>query len=381
MIPSNDDNATKSNSSNDDMAEGAGRRLPATRWILGALISVGLVWIISYFFVDTLNLRAAWEPAIHRWTYAAGTIHRHRSEGWGTSHIGKYDINGIPDITSLRVPVVVIWGDSHVEAWQVDDSAKAAQALTALFDAREEAIVGVGIGRSGESVADYYFKIPQYEEICPKIAVHFVLLTDFDDVMPDHQKAFHAVFESRPTLRLVDDSSRPHFMRAVGILRACNMDFAWYLLTSLKDVKLRFALGPNRVSETNVVSDKGCEPKAAWSFLLSRIRKQTTAPIVFVYCPHIPVIRDGTVIYDDPDATLVRLFEQECLRNGVGFLDMTDRFRKYYRKTGRFPRGFANSRPSEGHFNEAGQYLIAEAIFAFVSERKLEPSRYVLHTN
>ena len=67
--------------------------------------------------------------------------------------------------------------------------------------------------------------------------------------------------------------------------------------------------------------------------------------------------------FKDHNADIVSAFARECRRNGIGFIDMTQDFCNYYRETGNFPRGFHNSRPSEGHFKLAGHRLIAKAIY------------------
>jgi hypothetical protein len=103
-------------------------------------------------------------------------------------------------------------------------------------------------------------------------------------------------------------------------------------------------------------------PEQAFSFFLDALRRQTTKPIFLVYCPDIPDIKNGDVCFEDRNVDIVTMLARECRHNKIGFINMTQDFTKYYRETGSFPRGFPNSRPSQGHFNDGGHRLIALAI-------------------
>ena len=40
-----------------------------------------------------------------------------------------------------------------------------------------------GIGMSGDSVGDYYFEIPKYENIAKPILTHLILITSIEDIL------------------------------------------------------------------------------------------------------------------------------------------------------------------------------------------------------
>lgn len=59
---------------------------------------------------------------------------------------------------------------------------------------------------------------------------------------------------------------------------------------------------------------------------------------------------------------IARSFQAACARQGIKFIDMREDFILFYQATGRFPRGFPNTRPSRGHFNAEGIGLVADAV-------------------
>ncbi len=79
-------------------------------------------------FGNTVNT-FTYSPDAGTWVRPAGSIHRHRSEGWATSRFGQLDVIGVDDISKNTLPAVAIWGDSHVEAFNVDQSNRMQQVL------------------------------------------------------------------------------------------------------------------------------------------------------------------------------------------------------------------------------------------------------------
>lgn len=324
-----------------------------------------IIWGISFLFGDTLVLYT-WSSDIGRTIRQPESVHRERSEGWGTSRFGQLDVIGVDDVSKTKIPAIAIWGDSHVEAFQVEQRERMQEVLIDMW--RTDGMKGLtafGIGDSGESVSDYYFKIPRYEKSCPTIIAHFIVFSELSDILPDQSAVVErSAFQSKPEYRIIERSRKTEHQRIKAVLRQCGLDFVWLPTRSImKDTKLRFSLGPRKpgLRSTEVIHEPN--PEKAFSFLLHALRNQTTKPIIFVYCPGQPSIEGGALNFKDSNADIVSVFALECRSNGIGFIDMTQDFGNYYRETGTFPRGFPNSRPSQGHFNGAGHRLIAKAIY------------------
>ena len=100
------------------------------------------------------------------------------------------------------------------------------------------------------------------------------------------------------------------------------------------------------------------------------MREQTSIPIVFVYCPAIPIIQDGKISIKDNDASKIKLFTNIANSYYISVLNTTDAFISFHKRTGLFPRGFSNSKPSKGHFNENGHEIISELITSYIISGK-----------
>ena len=332
-------------------------------WILGVLLAFLIIWSISFLFVNTLAIYI-WSPDVGRMIRQPGSVYKERSEGWGTSHFGQLDVVGVDDISKNEMPTVAIWGNSYVEACQVEQWERMQEVLNGMWRADGiKSLTAFGVGDSGESVSDYYFKIPRYEKTCPTIIAHFIVLAGMQEILPD-QSFERSVFQSKPAYRIIEHNRELEYQRIKTILGKYRLDFLWLPTRAfIKDTKLRFSLGSHKsgLQSTKVAHEP--EPEKAFAFFLNALRHETTKPIIFIYCPSVPTIGDGKVDFKDHDADIVYLFAAECRNNGIGFIDMTQDFCNYYRQTGAFPRGFANSRPSEGHFNANGHRLVAKAIY------------------
>ena len=92
------------------------------------------------------------------------------------------------------------------------------------------------------------------------------------------------------------------------------------------------------------------------------MRAVTDVPITFVYCPPVPLLRNGRAGLDDPESALTQVFAELCAGAGIGFVDMTPVFARLYEKETALARGFSNSVPGRGHLNRTGHRLVAEAI-------------------
>ena len=91
---------------------------------------------------------------------------------------------------------------------------------------------------------------------------------------------------------------------------------------------------------------------------------------VFVYAPKTPFIDNGQVNFDDPAKSMADAFKKACNDAGVAFIDLTRDFEEFYRKTGKFSRGFNNGFISRGHWNAHGHRLVAKAIVKYLLEPK-----------
>ena len=344
------------------------------RCISGFLFSILFIWLISYCFLDTIPTYE-FDPQLDRYINTPGSIHRHRSEGWAITKIGKYGIMGISDITKVNNPKVAFWGDSYVEGFNIDDDKKMEHIFTNLCRSNDNMkdIVGFGIGNSYDNIANYYFGIPKYEKIIPGIIAHYLIITNIKDILPDLGER-RSVFTSKPVYQFINIDWKPPGLAIRNILRKYELSFLWDILKAMKGINLRFIPGPLSSSDlTGEESPEIDEPSSLWSFVTEKISDQTNLPITIVYCPMVPKIENGATIYAEKDkyASMWRAFAEQCKKNNIDVIDMSNIFIEYYRNTGHLPRGFPNSFPGEGHMNADGHRLVAETIFNYMRNMRL----------
>lgn len=344
------------------------------RWFAGILLSFIFAWVVAYYFGNTI-LPYEWDPTLQKHVIKYGTVRRLRTEGHGTSRIGKFNIHGIPDISTLEdKKKVAFWGDSFVEAWQVNDQEKMAQVFTKRCALRgEDSLIGFGVGRSGASIADYYFDIPRYEDAIKGIIAHCIIFSQSGDILPDQATSLFSTFVSSPEFRLIEKKPPiPGNPNLVARLSRYHLDFLAKAIVSLREqfplsfFPVRHSLGTGEHARANLQEKEPQQVEKAYSFLIKKFQQQTNIPIFFVYLPRVPRIENGRVVLSNPDKEVKESFSRVCKKYHVGFVDMSDTFIKFYQDTGRFPRGFSNSRPSLGHLNRYGHALVAEKVCQYI---------------
>lgn len=337
----------------------------AATWAGGFVVATLLVWPVTGMLLDS-ECKLAYDAAVGDYVFAAGQQYRQRSEGWASTHIGKHGVLGTDDISAVREPIVAFWGDSYVEALQVDDEQK----MTAQFTRLWRAAGGpprraADIGFSGRGAADYWHFMPVYERIAPAIACHVIVLGQLSDILPDVGEGRSATFVSRPAPAIKPIAHAPRKQEIKGLLDEMNLQLAWRLGNDLANCRLRLAMGEVAAGSPPAQA-ANAEPDAAtlaaWSWLLDAFRSRTRLPVLFVYVPTVPCLQDGRVCSVDPQARLLGRFGELCRARGLGFIDMGDDFRRFHAQTGRLPRGFDNTVPGQGHLNADGHRLVAEAV-------------------
>lgn len=348
------------------------------RFAINSIFAIIIIWIIGYLFCDS-PIVYRYDKLLQKYIQTPGTVHTHKSEGFGTTYKGKHGINGVVDITSDSRSKIIIWGDSYVEAHQVDDRVKVPQLLTEFLAEKRlgSDFISFGVGMSGDSVADYYFDIPKYEKLILYPEAHYLLITSLEDIIADvASDNKRGVFASNP-YRLYYDSWQPLNQGIKKKLYDLKIYFVWEpvkrILASIRDFKIVAPDSSKKDAEDNyrdALTEK--ELRKSWSFLLSELRKVTENDVTIVYCPAVPYIEANEIHFQDRDSKIIALFKELALHHNIQFLNCTPKLNEFYRHSGKFPRGFVNSKPGVGHLNEAGHTIVARLILEdFLQKRRL----------
>ena len=345
-----------------------GRQRRLVSWIAGLVVVSALVWVVFPYFETSICVVDP-DPVLGINLPQPGQSLNWRREGWGTTHWGRHGVaGGVPDVTRLEGGKVLLWGDSMVEAAQVDDERKTAQQITRIWrDRHGPGLTGVSVGRNGRSAADYHLLLPRYEEIIEGIAVHFVIAPALSDFSPDGE-----LFVARPAFRFTGMHQENLTSPGIRLAARWRLNFLVRRYFEVKETltsgRLRFGLGRVEVSrpDPKPAAKDEAPPLAAWSFALKALKDRAARPLVIVYAPRLPTLLAGQVISGQEKSPLVDLFAAQCRQAGLGFLDLESVFVRSFEETGLFPCGFNNGRPGAGHFNAHGQRLIAEAICDYI---------------
>jgi hypothetical protein len=325
-----------------------------------------LHWLLGMAFKNSLVLHR-YDPVLQKSVMLPGSTHQHTSEGIAVTTSYAHSIVGYEHIDA-NASCIAIFGDSYVESFQVSDSFKMGDIVTQECAERyHNGIIGLNIGASGRSIADYYHDIPKYEQLYHVMYI-VILLGSMDDVLPDSAASQYDRFVSEPDFSFVKSDRAPRFETFKNTLAAFRLDFLWGILRDgLMQRRWDFPfLYQSKAASQTPPPATGLRDTAfytrAWDYLLTHLKRQTSKPILFVYCPTIPSISGNAVSYKDPDQSLASAFAAACREHGLTFLNLGDAFIASYVRSGTLPRGFSNSRPGFGHLNESGHRIAAEAI-------------------
>jgi hypothetical protein len=370
------------------------------KWLAGGFLSIGVIWMVTAVFSDSVPLEE-WSGALGRNTLAPGTTYQERREGWATNHIGEHGLIASRPEDLAATEKIVIWGDSFVEAFHVEDSAKMHRRLTDLLR-KEPGGKGaaLAVGERFCSIADYRFRIPDYEAVLKDVKLHVIHLYSLEDTFPDQYPGGRiSLFLTEPNLhfekydnefREIEAPVSPG--RARVLIHQYHLQFFSRLRTSLTNIArldgLRFAPGTAQKSTADPAAHRAWNrfldpawgsaepPLEAWRFLLRELDSTTEAPILFVYAPPTPALLSGDLILENPEKNLANHFSSLCKEQGIGFVSLEEPFLRFLEANGRFAKGFHNSRPWEGHYNADGHRLVAEAINSWIQE-----NRHVVYPN
>ena len=339
----------------------------AASWAGALLISLAAANLASYLFADSTEA-FVWSPVLEHSFRQPGSVHRHRSEGWADTRIGRFGVNGIADITALSGPKILFWGDSHVEGFPLADDEKLAQQFNRLPGS--EAVTAIGVGFSGTTIATAYHLLPAFERLAAPVRAHFVVITRPDYILPDEGAREPYVLRPGPPPRL--EARRvaapdPRRQALIDWSARAGLPLFYRLYRQARGLDLRFRPGTATAGAEPAEERNPEAIDAAWSLLLTRLAERTSLPIVFVYCPRIPYLSSGRTVYEDPHRLLIGRFAERCREHRIPFIHLGDEFSRLHRTTGRFPRGFVNNNPYRGHLNRHGTRLVAERVAAFLA--------------
>jgi len=298
-------------------------------------------------------------------TLREGDLIRWRSEGWADTRIGPHGLPGwaANDATTR----VILWGDSQVEGFCVNDREKlAAQCIQVANQKYQAAIDCLPMGRSGSDATDWSRIMERADELWDP-AYHVWVVTELSDLIAitstDQGKPMTGSWaaESPAVICL---AKKVHADAAFQAARKFLFDSTTGGLRSL-----RWAVGPV-VKPTEVTNE--ADPEFINALLqktrdrITLINKRFDRRLLLVYAPAVPRVR-GELVLGHPDDEAWNAFVAMA-SDEIHIIDLRESFRELWSESGKFARGFHNGSASDGHLNRFGNYLVANAIVDWMSE-------------
>ncbi len=337
-------------------------------WAGGFVFSFLFIWAVSSIFVNSVA-PVEYDSRLDKYVYREGAVTQWRSEGWADTGYGTHGLTllGTEALMSSG-PKVVLWGNSQVEALQVEDRNRTINLFSKM--AKGE-VKGIAVARGGNNCADVYFDIARYEGLIDEAVAHVVLLNNVKFLMPDRDFEGHSRFTYTP-LSFVEEkvSVSPRAMKFWPVINKYKLDFLYHdIYSKLKGYSLfqkKINYEP-KSDLTNKRADKDYE--AIFGFVLRSMMSVAGGKLVFAYAPNLPYVRDGRVLADDPDSELIMKFREKCTEFGVGFVDARSWLEEVYSQQGVLPHGFFNSEQGDGHLNKYGHEAVAKALHDYFKGR------------
>lgn len=357
-------------------------RTPIAKCLIAFGFSTIAIWFVGTIFLTSPTIYC-YSKDLDLPVVKPGCVKQSCLEGRSLTRYGRYGlVENDANKIDIDLPIVVFWGDSYVEATQVDYGYR----MQAVLSDSNERITSIGIGMPGRSIADYYFMIPRYERIIRNVGCHIIFLGNIGDVVPNDPSAWFSQFEyhsqKNDEIRLVEgfDSNRLKSSWIDELSYRTRIYFLRSIVRRCKNIEISMFKKAATVSKGNGDSrhdvSQGKRYYEAWRQLLLKYKTVTTKPIIFVYAPSLPSIVSNRICYEDESEKLVAAFAASCEKEGFHLINMKEVFIDNYLNTGQFPRGFSNARPSIGHLNPVGHKLVAGAVNDYLQEH---PG--VIHTN
>lgn len=191
------------------------------RWTLGFCLATGLIWASTWYFLDSIQPHVL-HPDLGRYVAPPGSTYRFRSEGWAETNYGEYGVAAVADLTTEPGFKVALWGDSFVAGPHVADHDKMAQQVTSQWlEKFESRLLGIGIGRSDRTVADYYYLLPRYEARTAFLC-HVVVMGSLRDICPDE-----VWFLTKPIPAFRDRFRQQPLPALRALLTTHRLEFIW----------------------------------------------------------------------------------------------------------------------------------------------------------
>jgi len=296
---------------------------------------------------------------------SAGTYKQQRQENWVNNTFGELgmEVHELSRLHSAK-PKCVIYGDSYMEAAMIPGGKR----VQDLFQCNDLDMVSMGY--SSISAPEYCFLLKRVPAVIGNVRYNVVFVGDVYDFVGMSPELCDGNFvgslpqKSSSGSDKVSSEYRLFSLRAVmRRWRLCKFD--WF---GNHWIGKEVAAKAEAKTDVNLICRKLKEAVQSRAEQSRAEQSRAEVSLLIAYAPTVPRIYNNQVRFDAEAGNFGRELAAACKSNGIAFLDLGEAFCDYYRRSGRFPRGFFNTPPGEGHLNEAGHAIAAQMLSAYFRE-------------
>ncbi|MFZ5805751.1 MAG: SGNH/GDSL hydrolase family protein [Verrucomicrobiota bacterium] len=325
-------------------------------------------------------------------------------EGYGRYRHDELGFNNDEGIAqSTNTPRILVLGDSFTKAEQISRENNFCSRLQQQLSKAEQKINVINLGMSGNAIAEYIHYAPVYlKKFNPQYVIIQFTIEDFTNDATDSSKNIHMQIQNSQFQVVKSSPSRLKNWK--------NQLIAFSPLTTYFYLKFPREIWSNEGSWlhrfVSLSCGRGCanltpslsksvlsyRAKDNISFLspeknvalikweLQQLKNLYGEKLILLHTPRMPQIENHQIVLTEENPLIDEL-KKLCTELQIPVADPSSQFIELYQTQHKFPRGFNNSRPGSGHFNESGHQILANVLFEYLNQIKPQTPNPKSQTN
>lgn len=324
--------------------------LKAIKWFgkawVAAIVSMVILSIFTTIYSNS-GVHITNETGATDYKWESRQFKATMNEGFAWMRMNSDGFNNMSNIVDVGNVDILLMGSSHMEAVNVPKNRNVGALLNENLDC-----VTYNIGISGHTIYQCVNNLDKAVE-CYKPSKYVIIETDRVDLEPE--KMSEVLEGDLPFISSHDYGIVYKIQKYIPCILPLYREFSNWM--AMKE--------SNITSKSSQQKDSDGYEELLSSFIDRMVSSAEGREVIIVYHPETKIGENG-LIKDDESA--VTLFEDECNKHGVRFIDMYDAFNRDYLENKRLPYGFINTAVGEGHLNVLGHNLIAEQLGNVIRE-------------